>query len=335
MNLGDVMRELGLGSLVPDSGSNDGDETDAEAEQDDSTDDSTTGTSEDSTEESTAEPETEPEPARPAFSGADFEGDVGDAVEELQYELDDVRGRVDSNETSIEGIRNDQDRLEDRVDDIEETNATLLGIYDRLTDDINPFSGSPGEQANATPDDGTYGVMSGDASDDALQSDDDDDVVSFSDLKDAHDAETEEAAADAETEPEPDPDGEGVAETDDSAEPAQPSVTPPEPGTDTAESPYLSTLASTYATDVLLMEWVAMLVETAGPAGALKTVDYYAQINWISPSVKRQLETVLSGAYDVDDAGPSRPPSDLSVEAHNESFEHIQRLAQQTELAEA
>lgn len=334
MNLGDVMRELGLGSLVPDAGPNDEDETDAEA--DDATEgqaaESPDGTDGGGTESATApatEPEPDPQPRR-TFEGGEFEGDVGDAIEELQYELDDVRGRVDSNETSMEAVRNDQDRLEERVDGIEETNATLLGIYDRLTEGINPFSGSSANRDDATPDDGTYGVMSGEASDDALESaDDGEDVVSFSDLKDAHD-ESEDETVNTDDQA----DDEESQETD--HEPVRESVpTPPEPGTDTAESPYLSTLAPTYATDVLLMEWVAMLVETAGPAGALKTVDYYAQINWISPTVKRQLETVLSGAYDVDEAGPSRPPSDLPVEAHNESFEHIQRLAQQTELVEA
>lgn len=316
MNLGDVMRELGLDSLVPNSQSKD-EERDAEDETEQVDADSETGEA-----GADAAAETEPEPQPPRISTEAFEGDVGDAVEELQYNLDEVRNRVGTHESAIESLENDQESMEERLDEIQETNATLLGVYDRLTDDINPFS-SPSERDAVAPDDETYGVMSGEASDDIGyerhtaadedEGEDDEDVVSFSDLKENLDADEESETAD----------DEGPVET-----PARP-VSASQSG----DSPYLNALAPTYATDVVLMQWVSMLVDTAGPAGALKTIDYYAQIDWISPAVKRQLETVLSGAHDLDEDQPSRPPSELSVEAHSESFEHIQKLAQQTELA--
>lgn len=329
------MRELGLDALVPDDrsdGSSDGEDEnapDADAETAaDGTDGDDGADAPGETDSGDADPNPQPRRRIPAD---EFEGDVGDAIEELQYDLDDVEGRVTSNETSVESLRNDQDRMADRLDAVEETNATLLGVYDRLTEDINPFSN--GNRDDVGPEDATYGVMDGSTpdetpvetadADDEDEPAEDDDVVSFDDLKDdlgADEADDEPAERDAESERAP-----------------EPAAAPPpvESGPDTPDSPYLAALAPTYATDVLLMQWMRMLVDTAGPAGALKTLDYYAQINWISPPVKRQLETVLSGAYDVNGERPSRPPSDLSVEAHSESFEHIQRLAQQTELADA
>ncbi|MGB9986627.1 FlaD/FlaE family flagellar protein [Salarchaeum japonicum] len=319
MNLGDVMRELGLDSLVPNNQSRE-DEQDAEDETEQADADADAG-------EDTEEEEAVSEPQQPRISTEAFEGDVGDAVEELQYNLDEVRNRVDTNESAIESLENTQESMDGRLDDIEETNTILLGVYDRLTDDINPFS-SDDEREAAAPDDETYGVMSGEASDDIgherhttadadaddSEDEDDEDVVSFADLKQNLDEDAEE---------------------DEPDEPETPADTPARPvsASQSGDSPYLNALAPTYATDVVLMQWVAMLVDTAGPAGALKTIDYYAQIDWISPSVKRQLETVLSGAHDIDEDQPSRPPSELSVEAHSESFEHIQKLAQQTELA--
>ncbi|GAA0652302.1 FlaD/FlaE family flagellar protein [Salarchaeum japonicum] len=327
MNLGDVMRELGLDSLVPNTQSKD-EERDAEADAEQT--DADSETDDEAADSGETETESEPEPQPPRISTEAFEGDVGDAVEELQYNLDEVRNRVGTNESAIESLENDQESMEARLDEIQETNATLLGVYDRLTDDINPFSSSSERDAVA-PDDETYGVMSGEASDDIgherhttedadEDESDDEDVVSFEDLKANLDAD-----ADADEEPD--------AEDDEAAdEPVEPPARPVS-ASQSGDSPYLNALAPTYATDVLLMQWVSMLVDTAGPAGALKTIDYYAQIDWISPSVKRQLETVLSGAHDLDEDQPSRPPSELSVEAHSESFEHIQKLAQQTELA--
>ena len=83
-----------------------------------------------------------------------------------------------------------------------------------------------------------------------------------------------------------------------------------------------------------MMEWLSMLIDIAGPAGAMKALDFYERINWISPTIKRRLENALSGAHGTDDV-PSRPPSDLTAEEHNRSFAHIMRLAQQQGFAQS
>lgn len=88
----------------------------------------------------------------------------------------------------------------------------------------------------------------------------------------------------------------------------------------------LSALADTYATDILVFEWLTDLVASAGPAATLRAIAYYEEIEWISPEVKAYLEDALSGP-DLDMAvDPSRDPNELNAEDHAESYEYIMKL---------
>ncbi|MFD1644117.1 FlaD/FlaE family flagellar protein [Haloarchaeobius litoreus] len=88
----------------------------------------------------------------------------------------------------------------------------------------------------------------------------------------------------------------------------------------------LPTLADTYATDILVFEWLTDLVTSAGPAAALRAIAYYEEIGWISPEVKAYLEDTLSGP-DLDmTVDPSRDPNELNAEDHAESYEYIMKL---------
>ncbi|WP_440992233.1 FlaD/FlaE family flagellar protein [Haloarchaeobius baliensis] len=88
----------------------------------------------------------------------------------------------------------------------------------------------------------------------------------------------------------------------------------------------LPRLADTYATDILVFEWLTDLVTSAGPAATLRAIAYYEEIGWISSDVKAQLEDALSGP-DLDmTVDPSRDPNELNAEDHAESYEYIMKL---------
>jgi archaellum component FlaD/FlaE len=88
----------------------------------------------------------------------------------------------------------------------------------------------------------------------------------------------------------------------------------------------LPALADTYATDILVFEWLTDLVTSAGPAATLRAIAYYEEIGWISPEVKAYLEDALSGP-DLDmTVDPSRDPNELNAEDHAESYEYIMKL---------
>jgi archaellum component FlaD/FlaE len=92
------------------------------------------------------------------------------------------------------------------------------------------------------------------------------------------------------------------------------------------EAVALAGLADTYATEIIVFEWLTSLVSTAGPAATLRAVAYYEEIGWISPRVKTYLESVISGP-DLDmNVDPSRDPNELTAEDHAESYEYIMKL---------
>ncbi|WP_267641781.1 FlaD/FlaE family flagellar protein [Haloarchaeobius amylolyticus] len=136
-------------------------------------------------------------------------------------------------------------------------------------------------------------------------------------------AETEDAEmSTVEQEPaRPDRDGDDESPAADAA--ADPFVTASGPGNDAT----LPDLADTYATDIIVFEWMTDLVTSAGPAATLRAIAYYEEIGWISPAVKAYLEGVLSGP-DLDlNVDPSRDPEELDAEDHAESYEYIMKLS--------
>ncbi len=249
------------------------------------------------------------------------DGAAAPAIEEVRHDIDQLSAEVDSNDSTIRAIESQQDDVLERLERVEEHNARLLGVYDRLTAGINPFDEDwdvKYDQARgdeAEDDESRYGVIDPpenvetEASDDAAGRE----TVSFEDLKQRHDE--PDAGSDSSTERRREPPGRDEG-----------GRTPPEPTA--AGDAYLDALAPSYATDVLLMEWLTMLIRIAGAPGALKALDYYENIDWINEPVKRQVEDVLSGVDAPDEAEP-RPPGDLTTEEHNRSFAFIMKLAQQ------
>ena len=88
----------------------------------------------------------------------------------------------------------------------------------------------------------------------------------------------------------------------------------------------LTALADTYATDVIVFEWLTELVRTAGPAATLRAIAYYHEIGWIGADVRAHLEATLGGP-DLDiGVDPEETPEELTAEDHADSYTYIMKL---------
>ncbi|MFC4542661.1 FlaD/FlaE family flagellar protein [Halosolutus amylolyticus] len=272
-------------------------------------------------------------------------GSGTDDGEDLQYRIDELEEELEDKQSELGALRDSQEQVSSQVEEMNDTVRQLLGVYDQLTDDVNPFTGE-GEA------EGGFGVFGEDRTEPAetgfgLESDGPDtgrdETVSFDDLKGVIEDAAEAQAARQDG-------GEPIAfedEADDDTRvevQATESVDDPGPEADVdAEEPVddgagesdgasddgdvtLTTLADTYATDIIVFEWLTDLVRTAGPAATLRAISYYAEIGWIDEEVRAQLEAVLSGP-DLDiHVDPGQVPDELTAEDHADSYTYIMKL---------
>lgn len=330
MNIGTILDELGLDALAP----GDTDRPDAGPDgplQDDEESDEDEGTSEEETTEESSSDDGGSSGGG-LFGGrssGDEDGELVERINDFEYELSEIRNDVEQNEASIDGLESKQLDIDERMDQIAEHNATLLGVYDQLTEGVNPFA-RDWEQSEERQDtgDSTYGVIPDDGSDspgrdEHLQRNGGSSSAASRGAESADSRSTDDGD-DELTSPDPEPPSRDAPSSTPVPESPPSGTTPPEHG------PYLTEFADTYATDVLVMEWLAMLIDAAGEEGALKALDHYDRIDWVSESIRRELEVVLSGAWSEADAAPR---NDLNTDVHDRSFRFIARLSQQAQLA--
>jgi archaellum component FlaD/FlaE len=86
-----------------------------------------------------------------------------------------------------------------------------------------------------------------------------------------------------------------------------------------AGKPYLETLPSGLAGDLIVVEWLEYLVDELGVRGASEAIGYYETIDWITEDVAAGLDAHL-GEFD-----PGGRES-LAVEHHKRSLEYIDQL---------
>lgn len=93
-----------------------------------------------------------------------------------------------------------------------------------------------------------------------------------------------------------------------------------------AAKPYLKRLPAGYMAELVILEWVDFLRQSAEMDEVLWTIDYYQRIDWIGEPVAEQLRTVVDGlSTDTIDGGPPDDGS-ITVEDHKRSLEFISRL---------
>jgi archaellum component FlaD/FlaE len=95
---------------------------------------------------------------------------------------------------------------------------------------------------------------------------------------------------------------------------------------DELSSPYLAELPDSYRGELLILEWLELLVETAGRGETIEGLDYYTSVDWITSDVESELRVYLRGV-DI-------PPEDdrpLDHDDHSNSLVYIARLAAMTQ----
>jgi flagellar protein FlaE len=294
------------------------------------------------------------QPQQPAQGGLDVD------IDGLDARMDELEEDIDSTESSLRAVRSSQEEINDSISEMQDTVRRLAGVYDQLTAADNPFADDPRADGNGNTD--GFAPADEDAGAAAMErfagendangnGESTDDIVSFEDLDDEptddHAATAPDSNADplasenpqaADPTPHSDPAGDGAADP----EPTTASVedhdavstaaAATEAGPDTAgDRPVLASVPDTYAGDVLMMEWLAGLMEQSGPAGALRAIEHYEDIGWLSPTVTEHLVDILGGpSLDVfvDPMQPHEPTAD----EHAASYKYIRAIDRLSEV---
>jgi len=91
--------------------------------------------------------------------------------------------------------------------------------------------------------------------------------------------------------------------------------------------PYLAELPKGYVADLVVMEWLEFLVVEFGPEDAVRTIEYYEDIGWISESVEEELLSFVSGFADVESVEPGETgPATLEIDDHIQSLTFLSQL---------
>lgn len=288
------------------------------------------------------------QPADPmAGDGQGALTDDGPDVGELDVRLGELEEDVDSLESSLRAVRSSQDEFADTIEEMSDRVRQLVGVYDRLSAAENPFvddaadagiadgggsAGRPGDGATA-----------GGTGSDGQQ----EDVVSFDDLEQDRDGEGgADHPADDGAGDEPSDDGEvntgvdadrdrdrdwnGDQDPGGRQEPERERAPPVEPEEGAAavpdRRPVLESVPDSYAGEVLVMEWLSVLMEGSGPADALRAVGHYEDAGWISREVRDHLLDVIGGpTLDVHvDPTQSR---ESTADEHAVSYRYLSVLA--------
>lgn len=288
--------------------------------------------------------------------GADLEP----RVKELEFELEDLAG-------SVETARRDNEEIAESLDHIQENIRQLLDVYEIVARNANPFIDGPdgdldiGEAAFDLFGDNLEENLAGDeeeADDDGVEEDDTEgDGQTFDDLKAQYeeDEEEEPAEGDVSDEAEADDDDDlldafdGDDEDEDDDQVAlvggEPAIDPDEdsgpdveddeegaPGGPIGDTgsrvhgkPYLGTLPDGYATDVIVMEWLTFLVSAGAERGAIEAIQYYHDLDWISADVAATLVARVRRA-DLGAGRASARPREVCTDHHTRSLAYINHL---------
>ncbi|WP_435180933.1 FlaD/FlaE family flagellar protein [Halorussus sp. AFM4] len=94
------------------------------------------------------------------------------------------------------------------------------------------------------------------------------------------------------------------------------------------EKPYLEALPDQYSTEVVVFEWLDLLINKAGFENTGNALAYYEEVGWITERVRDDLREYMRGFSEVESFDPDKPgPADLDVDDHVMSLVYVARLA--------
>jgi archaellum component FlaD/FlaE len=272
---------------------------------------------------SDAEPEEPAVDAESTEPSSESEPDDDErALRDLDVRVGDLESSLEQTESSLKAIRSQQSELSEDIEEVNDTVRQLLGVYDQLTAESNPFEDGhdSGFGVVEAPDNDSEDGEALDATSDDSHDAEDEEVVTFEDLTDEN-GESESNVAPVEDEEFLWDEAEASEDHHDEKRGSDEQ----EALTDETTDAQLTEIEGGYAADLLVFEWLSELVCASGPASTLKALDYYESVGWISPSVRRELEAVLSGPHLDAHVDPGEP-SELSAGNHADSHGYVRRL---------
>jgi flagellar protein FlaE/flagellar protein FlaC len=256
-----------------------------------------------------------------------FDGEEDeDEEEDLDEDIADAEAESFFDDDFDEQEGDEFEEGEDPADEFEEDTAEGLG-FDSPEEGMSDDLGTDG--VGDTDGDGEGGQAGG---------------STFAELKEEYEsgdadwAEGESPEEGDQPEPEPtveaEPDVEADSEVDESAngefefeDPADTQPASPAASNGRGGKPYLAELPNGYASDLVVMEWLEFLVEEFGPEDAVRSIDYYGDIGWISESVEEELLAFVSGFADVDSVDTDETgPASLEIDDHIQSLTFLSQL---------
>ncbi|MEF8841528.1 MAG: flagella accessory protein C, partial [Haloarculaceae archaeon] len=81
----------------------------------------------------------------------------GPDVVEIEHRVGELEEGLERSEGRIESVQHSQEEVAERVEGLNDTVRDLLGVYERLTSDVNPFTDAEGD---GRPE--SFGVVNGD-----------------------------------------------------------------------------------------------------------------------------------------------------------------------------
>lgn len=268
-------------------------------------------------------------------SGSDI--DVEEALKELS-------ARMSVLSSNLEGVQDSRGELEDKLGTVEERMSRLGSLAEAVSSEYNPFiSENAPDEPSWTPEP--------EAPEDRAQppasepSSGDEDPADHAEETDPPEAPTDGAESSADG---PAPDDEPAETPDDAGEapePPDPTTMPrtdpdrlenepgaveramPDPtssrdgeGTNGAQKPG----DSEFEDNLLMLEWVGMMLDRVGRAGLMDLLDYYQNLGWLDTQLKDRATRIAVGVDAPDRIGDSDWRGD--VELHRRSLVAIQRL---------
>lgn len=218
---------------------------------------------------------------------------------------------------------NELEETEEEGDDMDMTETDDSGgaSFDELKEEYEEGGGDEWEEEE---------------SDEALETEDEegDGEVSFDELKEEYEGEDEEETEDeAEAVPPPEEETESV-ETSEATDTKAVEEAEEEPK-DEIEKIYaderikLEDLPRGYASDALIMEWVNYLIDESGVEDAIRSVNYYSKIEWVSDDAADEMKRFMLGHPEVEEEDvriDSAAPSSVGMDSHLESLRYVSRL---------